>query len=104
MWVHPNIVKSQQWTTVTNRKSKGNTKASSSNVVSISIREIEEDVTFLTSSEEEKSAFVADTGTHPISKIRSGKQYLKQYDEPMVDLPHRAEETIEQSTKPSVKK
>jgi len=29
---------------------------------------------------------------------------LKQYDEPMVDSPQPAEETIEQSTRPSVKK
>ena len=33
MWVHPNIVDSQQWTTVTNRKSKGKAKASSCHVV-----------------------------------------------------------------------
>ena len=33
MWVHPDLVDDQQWTTVTNRKSKGKTKASSCNVV-----------------------------------------------------------------------
>jgi len=32
MWVHPDIVESQQWTTVTSRKSKGKAKAFSSNV------------------------------------------------------------------------
>ena len=67
MWVHPDIVKSQQWTTVTNMKSKGKNRASSSNIVSIFTRETEEDVVSLTSSEEE-SAFAADTGAHPISK------------------------------------
>ena len=72
MWVHPDIVESQQWTTVTNRKSKGKAKASSSNVVGISTREIEKDVS-LTSSEEEASAFAADTGAPPTSKTRSGK-------------------------------
>ena len=51
MWVHPDIVKSKQWTTVTGRKSKGKARASSSNVVSISTRETKEDVAFLTSSE-----------------------------------------------------
>jgi len=29
MWVHPDVVESQQWTTVTNKKSKGKTRASS---------------------------------------------------------------------------
>jgi len=41
MWVHPDIVENQQWTTVTNRKSKGKAKASSSNVAG----ETEEDIT-----------------------------------------------------------
>ena len=79
MWVHPDIVQSQQWTTVTNRKSKGMAKASSSNVVSISTRETEKDVSSLTSSGDEKSAFAADSGTLLTSKTQFGKQYLKQY-------------------------
>ena len=70
-------------------------RSSSSNVVSISIRETEEDVTPLISTEEEESAFIADTGAPPTSKTQSGKQYLKQYDEPMVNFPQSAEETIE---------
>ena len=78
IWVHRDIVQSQQWTTVTNRKSKGKAKASSSNVVSISTREIEVDVPSLTSSGDEESAFAADIGTPPTSKTRSGKRYLKQ--------------------------
>ena len=68
MWVHPDIVESQQWTTVTSRKSKGKAKASSSNVVGISTRETEEDVAFLTSSGEEESTFTADTVAPPMSK------------------------------------
>jgi len=68
MWVHHDIVESQQWMTVTNRKSKGKDKASSSNVVGISTRETEEDVASLTSSGEEESAFAADTGVPPTSK------------------------------------
>ena len=67
--------------TATNRKSKGKTKASSSNVMSISTKETEEDVASLTSSGDKKSAFAADIGTLPTSKTRSGKQYLKQYGE-----------------------
>ena len=104
MWVHPDIVESQQWTTVTNRKSKGQAKASSSNVVSIPTRETKEDVTSLTSSGEEESAFVADTGEPPTSKTQSGKQYVKQYDELMVNSPQPAEETICQSMKSYVEK
>jgi len=85
MWVHPNIVKSQQWTTVTNRKSKCKAKVSSSNVVSVSMRETEEDVASLTSSGDKESAFAADTGTPLTSKTQSDKQYLKQYDKSMVN-------------------
>jgi len=85
MWVNPDIIESQQRTTVTNKKSKGKSRASSSNVVSISTRETKEDVASLTSLGEEESAFAADTGAHPTSNTQSGKQYLKQYGEPMVD-------------------
>jgi len=87
MWVHPDIVECQQWTTVTNRKSKCKTRSSSSNVLSISVKETEEDVAFLSSSGEEESAFAAETGAPPTSKTRSDKQYLKQYRESMVNSP-----------------
>jgi len=86
------------------KKFKGKTRSSSSNIVSISTRETEEDVASLTSSGEEESIFVADTGAPLTSKTRSGKQYLKKYGEPMINFPQLAEETIEQSTKPSVNK
>ena len=104
MWVHPDIVESQQWKTITRKKFKGKAKASSSNVMGISTRETEEDIAALTSSGEEESAFAPDTGAPPTSKTQSGKKYLKQYGEPMVDSPQLAEKTIEQSTRPSVKK
>jgi len=64
MWIHPDIVQSQQWMTVTNWKAK----VSSSNVVSISTREIEKDVASLTSLGDEESAFATDTCTPPTSK------------------------------------
>ena len=41
---HPDIIESQQWIIVTNRKSRGKTKASSCNVVSVSSREIEKGI------------------------------------------------------------
>jgi len=56
-------------------------------VVSISTRETEEDVVSLTSSGEEESTFAVDIGAPPTSKTRSGKKYLKQYDDPMVNFP-----------------
>ena len=68
MCVHPDIVESQQWTIIANKKSKSKAKASSSNMVGISIRETEEDIACLTSSGEEKSVFATDTGALPTSK------------------------------------
>ena len=82
MWVHPDLIEHQQWMIVTNRKSKGKGRASSSNVVSVSVRETEEGIASLTSSREEESAFTADTGVPFTLKTQSGKNYLKQYGEP----------------------
>ena len=44
MWVYPDLVEGQQWTTVTNRKSKGKAKASLCNVVCASSQKVETDV------------------------------------------------------------
>ena len=77
MWVHSDIIESQQYTTVTHRKSNGKAKVSSSNVVGISTRETEEDVASLTSSREEEFALAADTGTPSTSKTRSGNQLFE---------------------------
>jgi len=71
MWVHPDIIESQQWTTVASIKSKGKAKASSSNVVSLQ-EKLRKIIASLTSSGDEESAFVADTSTSPTSKTRSG--------------------------------
>jgi len=103
MWVNPDI-KSQQWTTVTSRKSKGKARAFYSNVVSIFTRETEKDVVFLTSLGVKESTFTANTGAPRKYKTRYDKQYLKQYDEPAVNSPEPAEEIIEQSTRPSLEK
>ena len=69
MWVHSDIVESQQWTTVTSTKSRGKAKTSSSNVMSISARETKENVTSLTSSGDEESAFVTDTDDLPRRRL-----------------------------------
>jgi len=68
MWVHPDIVKSQQWTIITSRKSRGKAKVPSSNVMSISTKETEEDVTSFNSSRDEESAFIADDRAKPAQK------------------------------------
>ena len=60
MWVHLDLVDSQQWTTVTNRRSKGNAKTSSCNVVCASSLEAETDVPLLTDSEEETIVLAAE--------------------------------------------
>ena len=57
MWVHPDIIQSQQWTDGARRKSIGKAEASHCNVVSISSREAEMSVASLTDSEEKESAF-----------------------------------------------
>ena len=60
------LIENQQWTTITNRKSKEKSRASSSK--NISIRETEEGITPLTSPEEEGSAFATDIGAPSTSK------------------------------------
>ena len=60
MWVHPDLIESQQWTIVTNRKSKGKGRAPSCNVVCVSSREAETNVAFLTDLEEEEIVLTAE--------------------------------------------
>jgi len=52
MWVYPDLVEGQQWTIVTNRKSRGKAKALPYNVVCASSREAETDVASVTDSED----------------------------------------------------
>jgi len=81
MWVHPDLVDGQQWTTVTNRKSKGKAKASSCNVVSASSQEAETNVSLLTDSEEETIVLATNLNKSLVTKTHSGQSYLKKYDE-----------------------
>ena len=71
MWVHPNLMEGQQWTTVTNKKSKGKAKVSSCNVVCASSREAETDVLSLTDSEEETIVLAAELNKPLVTKTRS---------------------------------
>jgi len=71
MWLHLDLAEGQQWTTVTNRKSKGKAKASPCNMVCASSREVEIDVPSLTDSKEETIVLAIESnasliaGTHP---------------------------------------
>ena len=60
MWVHPDLMDGQQWTTVTRRRSKGKAKASSCNVVCASSQEAETDVPSLTDSKEKTIALATE--------------------------------------------
>ena len=103
MWVHPDLVDGQQWTTVTNRKSKGKAKASSCHVVCASSREAEDDVPSLTDSEEETIVLAAEPN-QSMTGTRSGQPYLKQYGEVAANPPQPAAEPTRPSTKPPVEK
>ena len=99
MWVHPDLVKGQQWTTVTNRKSKGKTKTSSCNVVCASSQEAETDVPSLTDSEEKTIVLAVELNKSLVTETHSGQLYLKKYDEMVASPP----KTIAEPTKPSAK-
>ena len=103
MWVHLDLVDGQQWTTVTNRKSKGKAKASSCNVVCASSREAETDVPSLTSSEEETIVLTAEPN-QLVAETRSGQSYLKKYDEMAPTPPKPATESAKPSTKQPVER
>ena len=103
MWVHPDLVDEQQWTTVTNRKSKGKGKASSCHVICASSREADADVPSLTDSEEETIVLAAEPN-QPTAGTRSGQAYLKQYGEKAVVPPQPAVKPAQPSTKPPVEK
>ena len=77
MWVHPDLVEGQQWTTVTNRKSKGKARASHYNVVSASSQEVETDVPSLTDSEEEMIVLATELNAPLIAETRLGQSYFR---------------------------
>ena len=98
MWVHPDFVDGQQWTTVINRRSKGKAKAPSCNVVCASSREAETDIPSLTDSEEE-TIVLATEPSQLVAETRSAQSYLKKYDEMVATPPKAATESAKPSTK-----
>ena len=104
MWVHLDLVDSQQWTTVTSRTSKGKAKASSCNVVCASSREAETAVPSLTDSEEETTVLAAEPNKPLVVETRSGQSYLKKYNEMVASPPKPTTESAKPSTKQLVEK
>jgi len=92
-------VEGQQWTTVTNKKSKDKVKASFCNVVCASSWEAKTDDPSLTNLVEETIVLVAELNKSLVAEARSGQSYLKKYDE-MVESPPKP---IAKPTKPSTK-
>ena len=104
MWVHPDLVDNQQWTTVTSRRSKGKAKTSSCNVVCASSREVETDVPSLTDSEDETIVLAAEPNKSLVAETRSGQSYLKKYDEMVASPPKPTAESAKPSAKQLVEK
>ena len=104
MWVHPDLMEGQQWTTVTSMKSKGKVKVSPCNVVCASSREAETDVPSLTDSEEETIVLATKPNAPLMAGTRSGQLYLKKYNEMMANPPKPTQESTKQSTKQLVEK
>ena len=102
MWVHPDLVDGQQWTTVTSKRSKGKAKASSCNVVCASSREAETDVPSLTDSEEKIIVLTAEP--NQLMAETRGQSYLKKYDEMAPTPPKPAMESAKPSTKQPVER
>jgi len=104
MWVHPDLVEGQQWTTITNRKSRGKEKASPYNVVCAFSREVETDIPSLTDSEKETIILATELNAPLVAGTRSSQSYLKKYDEMVPNLPKPTPEPTKQSTKQPVEK
>jgi len=81
IWVHPDLMEGQQWTTVTNKKSRGKEKASSCNMVCASSREAEADIPSLTDFEEDSTVLAVEPNALLVARTHSGHSYLKKYDE-----------------------
>jgi len=99
MWVYPDLMEGQQWTTVTNRKSKGKAKASPCNVVFAYSQEAEIDVPSLTDLEEETIVITAELNAPLVAETRSGQSYLKKYNEMVANPPKPTSEPTKLSTK-----
>ena len=94
----------QQWTTITNRKSRGKAKASPCNVVCASSREAKTVVPSLSNSKEKTIILATEQNAPLVAKTHSGQLYLKKYDEMVANLPKPTPEPTKPSTKQPVEK
>ena len=103
MWIHPDLVEDQQWTSATKKKSKGKGKASSCNVITPCPREEDGATASLTDTDNERSVLAAEQEIQPNSGTRSGKKYLKKYDQAAggsAENPEEVEEQLEKEQPP----
>jgi len=103
MWVHPDLMEGQHWTTVTSRESRGKAKALPCNVVCASSREAETNVPSLTDFEE-TIVLAAEPNAPLVAGTHSGQSYLKKYDEVVASPSKPTQEPTKQSTKQPVEK
>ena len=76
MWVHPDTVKDEQWET-----NKPKLKEKSCNAVSLTVDDDSVTVASLSDSEGEEPALAAQPSISQPVGTRSGKQYLRQYNQ-----------------------
>ena len=76
MSVHPEIINDEQ-----QESSQPNLKGKSCNVISLTVNDDITTMASLSSSEEDKFAFIAQLATSQLVGTRSGKSYLRQYDQ-----------------------
>ena len=98
MWVHPDLMEGQPWTTVTHKKSRGKAKVSPCNVVCASSWEEEIDAASPTDSEEETIVLAAEPN------VSLGPIVLEEYDEMVENSLKFTLEPTKQSTKQRMEK
>ena len=85
IWVHPDLLEDEQWTSVTSKRSKGKGKAC--HAVSAALEDEGAETASLTDYDEEGATLATQTEPIPISGTRTGKDYLKKYPDAMEDVP-----------------
>ena len=98
MWVHPDLIKDQQWTVGSNRRTKGKARAASCNMIGISATEEETNIASLTDSEEEEFVFNTEPEI-PHAGTRSGRRFSKTYDEAVASPSEPKGKAVEQPLK-----
>jgi hypothetical protein len=77
MWVHPDLIKDQQWTVGTGKKARGKAKASSCNMIGVSAIEDDAQIASSTDSGQENLALFPEPEI-PLAGTPSSKQIAKQ--------------------------